>query len=308
MIALALILTFGAFEPEALLPGTPWALRGHTDGIVAIAFSPDGSSLASASRDKTVKIWNLKTGQAVRTIPGAQGQLSAVAFSSDGKRLAIGDVALYVRIIDLATGEQLKAIAHPDAVGEVAFSPDGSALAVAGLGETGAVYELGKDSKRYEFRGRTVRFTADGKTLLVSSANGSFSLLDAKTGKVRKTVKTPNELPLTTMTGSGATIASWTASGIDVRVWNDAGKPVTVLKGPVAEPDRQKSRVTSVALLPDGKRAIVGGGDGLVRLWNIGKAAVEQTWPSDNTTVAVSADGVWLAVADSALVKLWKVP
>ncbi len=308
MIALALVLTLGAFEPEALLPGTPRALKGHTDGVIAIAFSPDGSSLASASRDKTVKIWNLKTGEAVRTIAGAQGQLSSVAFSADGKRLAIGDVALFVRIVDVATGEQQKAIAHPDAVGELAFSPDGTALAVAGLGDNGAVYELAKDTKKFEFRGRTARFAADGKTLLISSANGSFSLLDAKTGKARKTVKTPNELPLTTMTASGTTIASWTASGIDVRVWNDAGKPITLLKGPVAEVDRRKSRVTSVGLLPDGKRAIVGGGDGLVRLWNIEKAAVEQIWPSESTTVAVSADGVWLAVADSGLVKLWKVP
>lgn len=308
MIALALVLTLGAFEPEALLPGTPWALKGHTDAIVAIAFSPDGASLASASRDKTVKLWNLKTGQTVRTITGAENQLSALAFSADGKQLAVGDVSLLVRVIDVATGKQLKSIVHPDAIGELAFAPDGSVLAVAGLGDNGAVYELSQDAKKFEFRGRTVRFTADGKTLLVSSGNGSFSLLDAKTGKARKTTKTPHELPLTTMTASGTTVASWTASGVDVKIWNDAGKQLTVLKGPVAEMDRPKSRVTSVALLPDGKRAIVGCGDGLVRMWNVEKAAVLQTWPAEATSVAVSPDGVWLAVADSGLVKLWKVP
>ncbi len=309
MIALALVLSLGAFEPEALLPGSPWALKGHTDAITAIAFSPDGSLLASASRDKTVKLWNLKTGEVTRSIPGAQAQLSSLAFSGDGKRLAIGDVGLQAQVIDVASGAVLTTIAHPDGVGEVALTPDGMWLAIAGLADIGAVYELGKSTKKYEFRGRTARFSGDGKTLLISSGSGSFSLLDAKTGKARKTVSTPHELPLTTMNDAGTQIASWTAVGVDVRLWNNAGKQTALLKGPVAEIDRRKSRVTGVGLLPDGKRVVVGGGDGLVRLWTIEPAAVVQTWPAErNTTVAVSADGLWLAVADSGLVKLWKLP
>jgi eukaryotic-like serine/threonine-protein kinase len=309
MISLVLLLSVGAFEPEALLPGNPWALRGHTDSITAIAFSPDATQLASASRDKTVKLWNLKTGEATRTLTGAESQLSSLSFSADGKRLAIGDIGLQVRVIDVATGTLVKAIAHPDAVGEVALNSDGTLLAVAGLTDNSAVYELSKEGKKYEFRGRTARFSADGKTLLISSGNGSFSLLDAKTGKARKTITTPKELPLTTMTESGTTIASWTASGVDVRLWNEAGKAVTVLKGPVAELDRRSARVTGVGLLPDGKRVVVGGGDGLVRLWSVEKTAVVHTWTAEKSSaVAVSPDGVWVAVADSLLVKLWKLP
>lgn len=309
MISLALVLALGAFEPEALLPGTPWALKGHADVITAIAFSPDGAQLASAGRDKAVRLWNLKTGEVVRTIAGAQDQLSCLGFSADGKWLAIGDVGLQVRIVELSTGQTTQTLAHPDAVGEVAFSPDGALLAVAGLADNGTVYEVAKGRKKFEFRGRTARFSADGKVLLVSSSNGSFSLLEGKSGKVRKTVKTPGELPLTTMTPNARLIASWTAVGIDVRVWNEAGKGLAVLKGPVEEIDRRKARVTGVALLPDGKRAVVGGGDGLVRLWSLEKAEVLLTWPADKSSaVAVSADGAWLAVADSTLVKLWKLP
>lgn len=310
MIALALVMTLGAFEPDPLLPGKPYALAGHTDSIVALAFSPDGALLASASRDKTVRVWDLKTGKLARTLTGAVEQLSGLSFSGDGKRLAIGDVGLQARVIDVATGEVLSTIAHPDAVGEVALNADGTLLAIAGLGDNGALYELGKDAKkRFEFRGRTARFSGDGKTLLISSASGSFSLLDAKTGKAKKTVATPKELPLTTMTPAGTTIASWTAGGVDVKLWTDAGKLVTVLKGPVAELDRKPARVTGVGLSPDGKRVVVGGGDGLVRLWSAASATVEQTWPADKTSaVAISADGAWFAVADSALVKLWKLP
>ncbi len=309
MIALVLALTLSGFEPNALLPGKPYVLAGHTDAIVAIAFSPDGALLASASRDKTVKLWDLKTGALVRTLPGAIQQLSSVTFSADGKRLAVGDVGLQARVIEVATGEVTKTIAHPDAVGEVALNPDGTLLAIAGLTDTGAVYEVAKEAKKFEFRGRTAQFSADGKTLLISSASGSFSLLDAKTGKARKNVPTPRELPLTTMTPSGSTIASWTAGGINVKLWSDAGKLVTTLKGPVAEVDRRPARITGVGLTPDGKKVIVGGGDGLVRLWNAQSASVVQTWPTDQTSaVAVSADGTWFAVADAGLVKLWKLP
>jgi WD40 repeat protein len=310
MIAFALVLALGTFEPEALLPGSPWALKGHTDLITAIAFSPDAAFLASASRDKSVRLWNLKTGEVVRTITGAEQQLSSLSFSGDGKRLAIGDVGLQVRVIDVATGELVRTIAHPDSVAEVALNGDGTLLAIAGIADTGAVWELGtKETRKFEFRGRTVRFSADGKTLLISSNSASFSLLEARNGKVRKTVSTAPELPLTTMTPAATTIASWTATGIDVKLWSEAGKSIAVMKGPVAEIDRRRSRVNGVAILPDGKRVIVACADGLVRLWSVEKAAVIQTWPSDkNSAVSVSPDGLWLAVADSALVKLWKLP
>ena len=67
--------------------------------------------------------------------------------------------------------------------------------------------------------------------------------------------------------------------------------------------------MTGVGLSPDGKRVIVGGGDGLVRLWNASSATIEQTWPAEKTSaVAMSPDGKWFAVADSALVKSWKLP
>jgi WD40 repeat protein len=315
MIALPLLLCLAAFEPEALLPDKPYVLRGHSDTVIAIAISPDASQLASVSRDKTLKLWSLKTGEVLRSVSGAEQQLSSVGWSGDGKRLAVGDVGLQVRLIDPSSGAVLHTLAHPDSVGEVALNADGSLLAVAGLSDNGAVYEVAKDgaktTKKFEFRGRTARFSGDGKTLLISSGNGSFSLLDAKTGKARKTVTTKNELPLTTMNAAGTTIASWTAGGADVRVWTDAGKAVTVLKGPPAELDRPQAHVTGVGVLPDGpagKRVVSGGRDGLVRLWSVEKSAVVQVWSAEkNSAVFVSADGLWLAVADSALVKLWRL-
>lgn len=305
----ALVLALAAFEPEPLIPGNPWVLRGHTDGVTAIAFSPNSAVLASASRDKSVKLWDLKTGELLRSISCGEQQLSSLSFSKDGSRLAVGDTALQVSVLNVETGAVLGKWAHPDAVGAVAFSPDGARVAVAGVVGTGAVYEWASGAKKFEFRGRTVQYTPDGKALLISSGAGAFHFLDAKSGKVRKTVSTSPDLPLTTLSIDGKRIASWTAAGVDVRLWTEAGKQQAVLKGPPADYERRKARVTGTAFAPDGKRLVVGGGDGLVRLWNIEKSEVVQSWLADkNSAVTISGDGQWLAVADSALIKLWKMP
>lgn len=309
MIALAVLVTLGGFEPQPLLPGKPWALQGHTDAVVAIAFSPDSARLVSAGRDKTLKLWDLTSGALLKSVPLGEQQLTSLAFSPDGKRLAAGDVALQAQVLDAATLAVLKTIAHPDAVAEVAFSADGSALAIAGLSDTSGVYDVEKGTRRYAFRGRTARFTSDGKHLLSSSGAGALLRFDAKTGKAGARVKTGLDSPLATATPDGALVAAWTPRTVDVQLWNAQGKALPPLKGPVPDAEHRAARVTGVALTVDGARLISGGGDGVVRLWDVAKAAVVQSWPADkNSAVAVSPDGKWVAVADAGLVKLWKLP
>ena len=66
------------------------ALRGHSNTVTCITISPDGQTLASGSRDRTIKLWNLATGAEIRTLTGHENNVTSVTFSPDGKALVSG--------------------------------------------------------------------------------------------------------------------------------------------------------------------------------------------------------------------------
>ena len=106
---------------------------GHTGAVMSVAFSPDGKTLASASWDNTIKLWDTATGQELRTLTGHTYWVAAVAFSPDGKTLASGGWDKTVKVWDVATGELKRTLSgHTGWVYTIAFSPDGKFLASGG--------------------------------------------------------------------------------------------------------------------------------------------------------------------------------
>ena len=73
-------------------------LEGHTDGIEALCFSPNGQILASGSRDRTIKLWRIEDGVLLHTLYGNQGMIKHLTFSPDGYLLASGSTDLIVRL------------------------------------------------------------------------------------------------------------------------------------------------------------------------------------------------------------------
>ena len=212
---------------------TPYAahkLKGHTNWVRSVTFSPDGELLPSGSRDGTVRLWRVANGGLVRTLVGPMGWnawISSVAFSPDGVLLASGSDDKTVRLWRVADGTPVRTLqGHTGWVTGVAFSPDGALLASGSLDKTVRLWRVADGMLVRTVKAgwlncvRSVTFSSDGKLL----ASGS----DYKT----------------------------------VRLWRVADGTLTH-KAKAG----WLNCVRSVTFSPDRELLASGGGDSIVRLW-----------------------------------------
>jgi WD40 repeat protein/serine/threonine protein kinase len=251
-------------------------LRGHRAPICMVGYSPDGTRLASASKDRTIKVWNPATGEEVLTLAGHNGSVVAVTFSPDGKSLASASWDKTVRLWDAATGKELRTFSsHQAQVDSVSFSPDGGRLASADQDRTVKVWDCKSGQELLTIPGHewnifrlhvgihTVRFSPDGEHLGVGSWDRTVKVLKAKTGAEVLTLRGHTHVVCSlAFTPDGRQLASASEDGT-VKIWDAAPRDVFV-------GTRKQLPIRWMVFSPDGKR-LAWGTSRDVHVWEPGR-------------------------------------
>ncbi|HZY89501.1 MAG TPA: protein kinase, partial [Gemmataceae bacterium] len=314
-------------------------LRGHTSQIAALAFTPDGRRLASASFDNTVKFWDFRADQEAHALPapGAHIYGTAVALSPDGTRAAWvqGDnvVSLFgvvktVTLTEVATGRVPRVLSgHSDGARRVAFSADGKLVASGGRDAAVHVWEADTGKKVTVYKGHKgwvecLAFSRDGRLLASADEDpedtkvrfnpppgykprpGMVQVWDARTGQVVRTLTAHEGGTVTAVAFSRdgrllATAGVRTAALWDTATWRELRR----LSGYFAGGN-------DLLFSPDGT-LLVTAAAGNVTLWDVATGKRRHTLAGhafgQSGGTAFSRDGRRLATAVGREVKLWDV-
>ncbi|MBE9068182.1 AAA-like domain-containing protein [Leptolyngbya cf. ectocarpi LEGE 11479] len=295
------------------LEGTPlpklYTPKNH--GISQIVFSPNGRFLASASSDRTVRLWQIK--DTPLTFLGHPLETHQVTFSPDGKSIATAGWDHTARLWQ-TTGEPLQIFESPikhmgykGRVNGVSFSPDGQLMASSGADKTIKLWQLdgtllktidiGNDNAQVY----ATTFSPDSQLLLSIAWGGPIQLWNTKGTLVRTLEGSEKNGGRGAFSPDGQLIAAPVGIGDVVKLWRRDGTLLQTFQG-------HEGWVTQVIFSPDGQHLLSTGGDKTIKIWNLDGTLVRTIEAHDDVikALAISPDGQLIASGGrDAILKLW---
>jgi WD40 repeat protein len=277
-------------KPSLTAPGGPLirTLEGHTGEVYAVAVTPDGDRAISASDDRTLRLWDLETGQTLRTLEGHTARISAVAITPDGRSAVVGAINGTLQLWDLETGQPICTLeGHTDMIHAVAVTPDGCrAVSASGSDDnTLRLWDLESGQTILALVGHkgpvtAVAVTPDGRRAVSGSTDKTLRLWDLESGQTIHILYTSDYLATVSMMPDGHRAVSASSAGT-LRVWDlESGQILREL-------DAGHTRVWAVAVTPDGLWVVFGGDGQTLRLWDLDNGKEIATFVGENNRAKV---------------------
>jgi hypothetical protein len=300
----------GAAEVEAKAKAEPSILILRDYAINSVAFGPDGRSALSGSDNKKVKLWDLSSGQEIRTFTGHSGRVTSVAFAPNGHTALSGSFDTTVKLWDVANGREIHTFTgHLGYVTSVVFASDGR---TALSGSTRSELKLWDVSSGREIRKlvafgvSSVALGPGGRNALYAASVASWAgLVDVADGETIRTLgKGAHSGFVTTVAFApdGHTALTGSADNT-LKLWDlSSGREIRTFTG-------HSGGVTSVAFPPDGRTALSGSHDKTLKLWDVATGREIRTFTGHSdwvTSVAFAPDGrSALSGSKDDTIRLW---